>query len=164
MKKILTILLFCAVASTAQAQMPYIDEMKALGSIAGKGLACGASKYNDFELLARAILITKAANDEQQAEGMNAYNEQKAGAYLAMRLDSYSECQEIKQTFDEQQIFYATLYADGTVKMPNGEILTPRQPYDASLVYDSNRKQISDDIANTSFSLPADARIQQPML
>ena len=32
-------------AFSAQAQMPYLDEVKALGAVAGQGMACGASKY-----------------------------------------------------------------------------------------------------------------------
>ena len=152
MKKTLAILLFCTAASSAQAQMAYMDEVKTLGTIAGKGLACGASKYHDFELLARAILLTKAANDKQQEEGLNAYNEEKANAYLGKRMDNYFECKEINQTFDAQQIFQATLYADGTIKMPDGQILTPRQPYDAAQVYDRNQKQVSDSNANATIT------------
>ena len=41
----------------ALAQMSYLDEVRALGAVSGQGLACGASKYDSFELLARAILI-----------------------------------------------------------------------------------------------------------
>ena len=47
----------------AQAQMPYIEEVRALGAIAGQGLACGSSKYDTFEMLARAILLTKSPSD-----------------------------------------------------------------------------------------------------
>lgn len=32
------------------------------------------------------------------------------------------------------------LYADGTIKMPDGQILTPRQPYDATMIYKKNDK------------------------
>lgn len=32
------------------------------------------------------------------------------------------------------------MYADGTIKMPDGQILTPRQPYDATMIYKKNDK------------------------
>ncbi len=124
----------------AKAQMPYIEEVRALGSVAGQGLACGASKYDTFELLARAILISKAPGDSVQAQGMYAYNEEKANAYMSKQFDGFYECAEINRRFDNQGIFQAVLYADGTIKMPDGKIITPRQPYDASQIYQKNDK------------------------
>ena len=119
----------------AQTQVPYLEEVRALGLVSGQGLACGASKFETFEMLARAILITKASSDRQQAEGMNVYNEAKADAYISKQMDGFYDCERINRRFDSQQIFQATLYADGTIKMPDGQIFTPRNPYDASLVY-----------------------------
>ena len=59
MRKNLAIGVILGLLSTqAQAAgMSYIDEVKALGAVAGQGLACGASRYDTYELLARAILI-----------------------------------------------------------------------------------------------------------
>ena len=71
-------IIFGLLSTGANAQeMNYIDEVKALGSVAGQGLACGASRYDTYELLARAILISKASSDAEQARGMYAYNEAK---------------------------------------------------------------------------------------
>ena len=123
------------------AQMSYIDEVRALGAVAGQGLACGASKYDSFELLARAILISKAPNDTMQAQAMYAYNEEKANAYLSKQMDGFYECAAINRRFDRQEIFNATLYADGTIKMPDGKIITPRQAYDASVIYKKDDTQ-----------------------
>ena len=125
----------------ALAQMSYLDEVRALGAVSGQGLACGASKYDSFELLARAILITKAPNDSFQAQGMYAYNEEKANAYMSKQMDGMYNCAEINRRFDNQEIFNATLYADGTIKMPDGKIITPRQPYDASVIYKKDDEQ-----------------------
>ncbi len=123
-------------ASSSRAQLPYLDEVRALGAVAGQGLACGASKYDTFELLARAILISKAPTDEVQAQGMYAYNEEKANAYVSKQYDGFFECPQINRRFDAQPIFQATLYADGTIKMPDGQIITPRRPYDATKIYE----------------------------
>ena len=142
MRKNLAIGVILGLLSTqAQAAgMSYIDEVKALGAVAGQGLACGASRYDTYELLARAILIGKAANDAEQAQGMYAYNEAKANVYLSKQMDGMYDCQEINARFDNQKIFEATLYADGTIKMPDGEIIKPRQAYDASVIYKKDSK------------------------
>lgn len=127
----------------AQQAVGYMEEVKALGSVAGQGMACGASKYETFEMLARAILITKAVSNKNQADGMYAYNEAKANAYFSKQMDGFYMCDDINRRFDNQAIFEATLYADGTIKMPDGRIFTPRQPYDATLLYNKNSNERS---------------------
>lgn len=122
-------------AGPAAAQMPYIEEVKALGAISGQGLACGSSKYDTFELLARAILLTKSPSDKLQNDAIYAYSEAKANAYMSKEMDGFYECASINRRFDNQEIFKAVLYADGTIKMPDGQILTPRRPYDATMIY-----------------------------
>lgn len=141
MKKWLLILslLLCG---NAQAQMSYIEEAKALGMIAGQGLACEASKYQTFELLARAIILTKSPSLAQQSEGLKAYLEEKADIFVAKQLDNFANCPNIAKRFDEQEIFKTTLYADGTIKMPDGQIFTPREPYDATSIYDANSQDL----------------------
>lgn len=123
---------------SAQAQMPYMDEVKALGAVAGQGLACGSAKYDTFELLARAILVTKAPTDKLQSEAVYTYNEAKANAFISKQMDGFFECDAINRRFDRQEIFKATLYRDGSIKMPDGNIITPRKPYDATLVYNKD--------------------------
>ena len=72
---------------------------------------------------------------------MYAYNEEKANAYISKQMDGMYNCAEINRRFDNQEIFNATLYADGTIKMPDGKIITPRQPYDASVIYKKDDEQ-----------------------
>ena len=79
---IITAALLLSVPARAQT-VGYIDEVKTLGYIAGQGMACGASKYGTFELLARAILISKAPSDKMQSEAVYTYNEAKANAYIS---------------------------------------------------------------------------------
>ncbi len=124
----------------AAAQMPYMEEVKALGAISGQGLACGSSKYDTFELLARAILLTKSPSDKLQNDAIYAYSEAKANAYMSKEMDGFYECALINRRFDNQEIFKAVLYADGTIKMPDGQILTPRRPYDATMIYKKDSK------------------------
>ena len=141
MKKIvLAVLVLLLNAATARSAEPYLEEVKALGIVSGQGLACGASKFDTFEMLARAILITKASSDRQQAEGMRVYNEAKADAYISKQMDGFYECTLINRRFDRQEIFKAVLYEDGTIKMPDGKVITPRQPYDATMIYKKDDK------------------------
>ena len=147
MKKFL-ILAFSLIAFNSNAQNSitpsYIEEMKALGSVSGTGLACGAARYNTFEMLARAILVTKAVSDQNQEEGMRAYNTAKADAFLAKQSDGLYNCDELNARFNNQKIFKTILYADGTLKMYDGKVYHPRHPYDATMLKDDeskNRKQ-----------------------
>lgn len=142
-KKIVFLCFLALNVSTAAAQerVTYIEEVKALGSVAGQGLVCNASKYDDFEMLARAILLTKAPSDSALQRGVRAYNEAKANAYISKRMDGGYLCGEIRERFNNQDIFQATLYEDGTIQMPNGQLLTPRRPYDASQIY---RKDVNE--------------------
>lgn len=135
MKKYLAFLISFLFSAQAFAQMPYMEEMRALGAIAGQGLACGSTKYDTFELLARAILLTKSPTDKLQKDAIYAYSEEKANVYMSKEIDGFYDCTAIVRRFDNQEIFKAVLYADGTLKMPDGNILTPRQPYDASMIY-----------------------------
>ena len=90
-KSVLAIALLSFLISPAHAQkVSYIDEVEALGIISGQGLACDASKYHTFELLARAILISKATSDEMQERGMTTYNEAKAKTFISKIKDGLS--------------------------------------------------------------------------
>lgn len=137
MKKLFFFALLFAFQSfcVSAAEPTYIEEVRSLGVVAGQGLACQASKYDTFELLARAILVSKAQSDDMQEQGMRAFNEGKAEAFISKIRDNMSDCSQIANAFDNQQIFKAVLYGDGTIKMPDGKIIKPRQPYDATLVY-----------------------------
>lgn len=124
----------------AYGQMPYLEEVKALGIISGQGMACGSSKHPTFEMLARAIMLTKAPSQQMLTEAAYIYSEEKANTYLSKQMDGYYQCDAINRRFDNQDIFKINLYADGTLKMPDGQIITPRQPYDASALYKADKQ------------------------
>lgn len=147
------IFLMCLVMALplrAEETVTYMDEVKALGAVAGQGLACGSSRYDTFEMIARVILVTKARSNVEQAAGMRAYNDEKANAYISKQLDGFYECPQINRQFDNQDIFRAKIYADGTIVMPDGALYTPRAPYDATAVYkpDSSQRKQAQDIYN----------------
>ena len=122
------ILMLLFLATPAGAQMAYEDEARALGAVAGQGLACGSAKYDTFELLARAIILTKSPSDALQDKALRIFTEEKADVFVSKQLDNFADCAGIVSRFDAQDIFKATLYADGTIKMPDGQVLTPRVP------------------------------------
>ena len=126
-----------------KAQVSYVEEAKTLGIVAGQGLACQSSKYDQFEMLARAIILSKAPSQQALQDGLYAYNSAKADVFLAKRRDGGYLCGEILQMFDNQDIYNIVLYEDGTLKMPDGQIITPKTPYDATKIYavDSNLQQ-----------------------
>lgn len=143
MRKIILVLAVLLMATPVKAQMSYEEEARALGIVAGQGLACGSSKYDTFELLARAIILTKSPSDILQDRALKIFTEEKADVFVTQQLNNFADCQNVVKRFDAQDIFNATLYADGTIKMPDGQILTPRVPYDATMIYDrkSNVRQ-----------------------
>ena len=134
---------FCAtlllgfVGATAVSAKPitYQEEMYALGAVSGQGLACKSSKYHQFELLARAIIVGKAPNAAVQQDGFDRYAAGQASAFVAAEESNFADCAEIIKRFDNQPIFKSVLYSDGRLKMPDGTLIKPRQPYDASKLY-----------------------------
>jgi hypothetical protein len=61
--------------------MSYENEARALGAVAGQGLACGSARYDTFELLARAIILTKSPNDRLQDKALKIFTEEKADVF-----------------------------------------------------------------------------------
>lgn len=129
------IILLIMAASPAVAADGYLEDVKNLGYISGQGLACGAKRYPSYELIARAYMVSSARSDNEQAEGMYAYNAAKARAYASKRRDGYLGCDDINQAFNNQKIFKAKLQKNGTIRMPDGKIIKPRQQYNPNLLY-----------------------------
>ena len=138
MKKLLAIFgitFFFTQKALAAPQPTYMEEVQGLGYLAGEGLACNASKYHTYEMIARTFLVSKAKSDDEQAQAVEVYNEAKANAFIVKMKDGLSNCASIVQSFDHQKIFKTIIYGDGTLKMPDGKIIKPRHAYDAMLVY-----------------------------
>ena len=74
MKKILPIVVLLLFPwHLARGQVPYLEEVKALGVISGQGMACGSSRHPTFEMLARAIMLTKAPTPQMLNEAAYIY-------------------------------------------------------------------------------------------
>lgn len=144
MKKIFICLIFtllCIKTGYASYDNPsYEEEMFLLGRVAGQGLACKSQKYHQFELLARAMIVSKAPNDEIQNKGMVEYNTGKANAFIEAEDSNFADCADILPSFENQPIFKNVLYSDGRIKMYDGTIITPRKPYNAAKLYVKDRE------------------------
>lgn len=113
----------------------YLEEAAGLGSVAGQGLACRAKKYHKFELIARAILVSKAKNDKMQREGLRVFNDEKVTSFMEIEREKFKNCDETVYAFNRQKIFETTLYRNGKIKMPDGSVIVPRKEYDVSKLY-----------------------------
>ena len=133
------LMLLCQSANAAN-KPDYYEEMYALGTMSGLGLACKSQKYHQYELLARAMIVSKAANDQMQREGMQRYNSGKAETFMIMEANNFADCGVIRNDFDNQKIFQSTLYSDGKIKLYDGTLITPRKPYKASSLYEKDRE------------------------
>lgn len=130
--------MFCQKA--AAEEISYQEEMYLLGTTCGQGLACKSQKYHQFELLARAMVVGKAANDAMQKEGMQRYNAGKAEAFMNMEASNFADCEAVRNNFDNQKIFKSVLYSDGRIKLYDGTMITPRKPYKAAKLYVKDRE------------------------
>ena len=113
MKKLLLLtFIFCLTITSAQAAktLSYLEEMQQLGDVAGQGLACRARKYQKYELLARALLVTKSPNDKLQQQAMRTYNEAKIDAMSTIFDNDYAGCDQIVYSFNRQKIFQSTKF------------------------------------------------------
>lgn len=144
MKKLLIFAaLLCFIGESARASYDkptYEEEMYMLGVMSGKGLACKSQKYHQFELLARALIVGKAPNSAVQRQGMIEYTSGKIDAFSEAEDVRFADCAEILRAFNSQKIFESVLYSDGKIKMYDGTIIKPRQPYDASKLYVKDRE------------------------
>ena len=140
-KYVKTLVFILFITSSAHANNNYIEDVKNLGYVAGEGLACGASRYPSYELVARAFLVSSARSDSEQAEGMYEYNNAKATAYINKRRDGLFNCNEINSRFNNQKIFSSKLYKNGTLKLPDGKVVKPRQKYNPNYLYDRTENE-----------------------
>ena len=144
MKKIIIALLclgiFYESAQADRKKLTYLEEMYVLGTVSGQGLACKSKKYHQFELLARAIVVGKATSDEQQKEGLQHYVTGQVDAFVRMESNKFSDCATVLPSFENQTIFQSVLYSDGRLKFPDGTMITPRRPYEASKLYVKDRE------------------------
>lgn len=133
MKKMSISLIVCLLFSfQAAAQndrtLQGITENQQLGMMAGLALACDAGgKLDDYELIASRIIANQAQTDADERKAVREYAEYKFSTFKEQKENPQASCGEVLDTFSHLPIFKSTVYADGSVKMPDGRLLKPRE-------------------------------------
>lgn len=130
MKKFCLLGLICLMTTTAIAgsrTINGINDNEQLGMMAGLALACNAGgKLDDYELIASRILANTAQTDAEEKKAVKEYARAKFKAYQEQKNMPQATCGEVLDTFNHLPIFKSIVYANGTVKMPDGRILKSR--------------------------------------
>lgn len=106
-----------------------LTEAQQLGITAGLALACNAgSKLDDFELIASRIIANQAPTAKTEQEGYRGFAEWKLRAFKEQKESPQLSCGQVLDNFNALPIFSAIVYADGSVKMPDGKMLRPKRP------------------------------------
>ncbi len=141
--KIYTLFFIALIYTNNAVCSDYLKDVENLGYVSGEGLACGAQKYPSYETIARAYMVSSAKSDKEQADGMYMYNQAKVKGYTRKKASGLIGCDEVNIRFNNQKILQSKLYKNGTIKLPDGKIIKPRQDYDASLLYDRTEDERS---------------------
>ncbi|MDR2901761.1 MAG: hypothetical protein LBU87_01445 [Lactobacillales bacterium] len=119
-------------SNTAQAQertAKGLSEAQQLGITAGLAQACNAGgKLDDFELIASRIIANQALTQKEEMDGYRAFATSKLQALREHKDSPKLTCGEVLDDFGRLPIFKSVVYADGSVKMPDGTMLRPKRP------------------------------------
>ena len=103
-------------------------EIQHLGMAAGAALACDVQEeLKNFELIASRIIANKAPTKKQEIKDLKVYAAEKLRAYRLQKNTAPISCREVVRDFKNQRIFQSTVYADGSVKLPDGVLLRARK-------------------------------------
>lgn len=141
--KYLLLLLGLSLSCTAFARSSTLQNMteaQQLGAWAGMALACNAgNRLDDYELIASRIIGNQAASDEDRMKDFKEYAAEKLRTFNLQRKTPAEPCSQVLAHFDELPIFKSTVYQDGSVKLPNGKVLSAKnkQPQAKRIYMDS---------------------------
>ncbi len=120
----ISFLLLVPEIAIAQLGTKSMTDAQQLGAMAGVALACNAgSRLDDFELISSYILGNSAKTEEDREKAFKEYASEKLRTYNLQRDHQPTPCPEVLQTFYHLPIFATIIYADGTVKLPDGKII-----------------------------------------
>lgn len=133
MKKNIWILSFLiltvpSVCFSASRTLNGIPENEQLGMMAGLALACNAGGLlDDYELIASRIMANPAVTKQEELSLFRGYAQAKLKAYKEQKNAPEVSCGEVLDRFSRLPIFQSVVYADGTVKLPDGKVITPKR-------------------------------------
>ena len=106
-----------------------LSELQQLGITAGVAQACGVGeKLKTFELIANRIIVNPTATAEEEKKQLKEFAAYKLAAYNEQKQQPALSCQEISRRFNNLPIFKSVIYADGTIKLPDGRVIKPTRP------------------------------------
>ena len=74
------------------------------------------------------LLTFLTETDVAEKEALNTYAKAKLKAFKEQKQRNLIPCADVLKRFENQEIFKAVVYRDGTVKMPNGKVIKPERP------------------------------------
>ncbi len=131
MKKMLFLILTCLSVSVAAQERSAnsMSDAAWLGVTSGSALACNAgSKLDDFELIAARYIANTAQTEAEERKGYRDFATYKFRAYQEQRKSPQMTCAEILDSFEHLPIFKTIVYADGSLKTPEGKMLKAKRP------------------------------------
>lgn len=132
MKNFLLLIGVCLIATSTLAQdktLRNMTEAQLLGITAGTALACNAgAKLDDFELIANRYIANQAINDAAEMQGYREYAQEKLKTYQEQKKNPQLTCGEVLESFNALPIFKTVVYADGSIKTPDGKMIKARKP------------------------------------
>lgn len=118
--------LFSFVAPAAAQQRQ--SEPAQLGTVAGVAMACGAYRQLYlYEEITSRLLSNTAANERVEKEMYKEYAIAKTNSFREQADRRKVPCSEAVDAFSKMPIFRFELYADGSLKTPEGRYLLPRR-------------------------------------
>ena len=129
--KYLLLLIGLSLSCTAFARsskLQNMSEAQQLGAWAGMALACNAgNRLDDYELIASRIIGNQAGSDEDRLKDFKEYATEKLRTFNLQRKTPAEPCNQVLAHFDELPIFKSIVYPDGSVKLPNGKVLSSQE-------------------------------------
>lgn len=106
-----------------------MTEAQQLGTWAGLALACNAgNKLDEFEFIASRIIGNQAATAEERTTSFKEYATEKLRTYNLQRKTPTESCEQVLAHFDDLPIFRSTVEQDGSVRLPDGKVISATQP------------------------------------
>ena len=107
-----------------------LSETEQFGLSAGVALACGVDRdqLKNYEMIASRLIVNPLNTDAAEREALNVYAKAKLKAFTEQKQRNLIPCSEVLKRFENQEIFKAVVYRDGTLKMPNGRVIKPERP------------------------------------
>lgn len=98
--------------------------------MAGAAQACNADqdKLINYEVIVSRILVNPTKSSQEETAALTAYARKKFQVYTEQKQKPEMACDEVLRRFDNQPIFKAVVYQDGTVKLPDGKTIKPERP------------------------------------